>query len=598
MIISKLYSNLPNIFSQIVFRDGLNVILGEIRLPENLKKDSHNLGKSTVGKLIDFCLLAGVDKHFFLLKHENIFKEFVFFLELRLVDGSFLTIRRGVENQTKISFKKHLSDNQDFSEIDQSDWDHSMLPFETARSLLDGFLDMNSLSPWGFRNIVSYLLRSQDDFQSVFQLAKFKGKHADWKPFLAHILGFNSMLVKKTYELEAKLSEQQTAEKNIQVELGGSVEKLSKIEGMLLLKSDEAKKTQKLLDQFDFRDSDKKTIVNVVDELECRIAFLNEEKYRFAATRRKIQAAIEEDTIQFDLNDAQALFEEASVLFPNQLKRDFSKLIAFNRAITEERRKYLADDLSEIDIAIREIGTELNTLGKKRAESLAYISQTDPFAKYRESTSRLVNLKADIETLERQKSFLKRLQFLRDEIRNSETDLLDIQKKLEIDVELQNTRADSQFSEIRLAFSEIVEKVISRKALLSTSPNKDGHLEFKAEILDDHGNTTSADEGTTYKKLLCIAFDMAIVKSGLGKSFPRFVFHDGLFESLDNRKKLNTVQVMREYADLGIQLIATMIDSDLPLTSQENCPVFSDDEIVLRLHDEGQEGRLFKLSSF
>jgi hypothetical protein len=36
-------------------------------------------------------------------------------------------------------------------------------------------------------------------------------------------------------------------------------------------------------------------------------------------------------------------------------------------------------------------------------------------------------------------------------------------------------------------------------ALLSVSPNQEGHLEFKAEILDESGNTTSADLGHTYR---------------------------------------------------------------------------------------------------
>jgi uncharacterized protein YydD (DUF2326 family) len=65
-----LYSNKPELFEPIAFRSGLNVVLGEIRLPENKKKDTHNLGKTTLGSLIDFCLLAGRDPRFFLFKHQ------------------------------------------------------------------------------------------------------------------------------------------------------------------------------------------------------------------------------------------------------------------------------------------------------------------------------------------------------------------------------------------------------------------------------------------------------------------------------------------------------------------------------------------------
>ena len=51
------------------------------------------------------------------------------------------------------------------------------------------------------------------------------------------------------------------------------------------------------------------------------------------------------------------------------------------------------------------------------------------------------------------------------------------------------------------------------KALLSVFPNRDGYLDFKAEILDDSGNATSADLGHTYRKLLCIAFDLSILRA-------------------------------------------------------------------------------------
>ena len=106
--------------------------------------------------------------------------------------------------------------------------------------------------------------------------------------------------------------------------------------------------------------------------------------------------------------------------------------------------------------------------------------------------------------------------------------------------------------------------MIDRKALLSVSPNQSGHLEFKAEILDESGNATSADLGHTYRKLLCIAFDMAVLRAHLDDKFPRFVYHDGVFESLDDRKKENLLAVIRRYADLGVQPVITLIDSDLP----------------------------------
>ena len=108
MKLSRLYSNQPERFEPVDFVSSLNVVVAEIRLPENRDKDTHNLGKTTLGRLLDFAFLAKRDSKFFLFKHIDLFKDFVFFLEVELVDGSYLTIRRGVEEATKVSFKVRL----------------------------------------------------------------------------------------------------------------------------------------------------------------------------------------------------------------------------------------------------------------------------------------------------------------------------------------------------------------------------------------------------------------------------------------------------------------------------------------------------------
>ena len=132
MKLSRLYSNTPNLFGPIDFKAGLNVVLAEIRLPENKDKDTHNLGKTTLGRMIDYCFLAGREKDFFLFKHEDIFKDLVFFLEIGLGDATYLTVRRGVRDHTKISFKKHEAAHQDFSELSEGEWDHFNLAFDLS----------------------------------------------------------------------------------------------------------------------------------------------------------------------------------------------------------------------------------------------------------------------------------------------------------------------------------------------------------------------------------------------------------------------------------------------------------------------------------
>ena len=598
MKLSRLYSSKPDLFEPVEFVQGLNVVMAEIRLPENRNKDTHNLGKTTLGRLLDFGFLAKRDPKFFLFKHVELFKDFIFFLEIELEDASFVTIRRGVEEATKISFKRHEAGHQDLSGLSLAEWDHQEMPFDRARDLLDGLLDWRALKPWAFRKGLGYLLRSQDDFRDVFHLRKFAAAHSDWKPFLAHVLGFDAQLVAQHYQKEEQLAEKQSTAQTIKNELGGSIEDISKIEGILLLKQKEAEKKQKLLDAFDFRAQDKDSTKQLVDDIDERIASLNAERYSLNQNKKKIITSLEEDQILFNPDEAQRLFEEAGVLFKGQIKKDFQQLIAFNRAITDERRGYLQEERAEVEAELKRINAELNILGKKRSEMLSFLSGTDIFGKYKQVSDEMVTLRADITSLERQRGFLHRLQELRTEIRALTEERGHLQTQIEADVEKQNSDQNSLFSAIRVFFSEIVEEVIDRKALLSVSPNQVGHLEFRAEILDESGNATSADLGHTYRKLLCIAFDLAILRAHLDDKFPRFVYHDGVFESLDDRKKENLLAVIRRYAELGLQPIITLIDSDLPVRAVDEGPIFSTDEVVITLHDEGEQGRLFKMKAW
>ena len=219
MRLSKLYSNKRDLFAPVEFVAGLNVVIAEIRRPENQNRDTHNLGKTTLGRMLDFGFLAGRDAKFFLFKHIDRFKEFVFFLEVQLMDGSYVTVRRSVEEASKISFKKHDGRHQDFTALPASEWNHWDMPFDRARDMLDGLLDWRALKPWSYRKGLGYLLRSQEDFRDVFHLGKFVGAHSEWKPFLAHLLGFNASLMTLHYQREDELAKKEATAQTIKNEL-------------------------------------------------------------------------------------------------------------------------------------------------------------------------------------------------------------------------------------------------------------------------------------------------------------------------------------------------------------------------------------------
>lgn len=595
MELVRLYSDRAGEFGPIEFRDGLNVVLAEIRLPENRGRDVHNLGKSLVGRVIDFCLLLGRRPEFFLFKHPDLFAGFTFYLELRLRGGRYLTVRRAVTKASKISLKGH-GEPLDCRRLSDADWDHHALPIDRAKHVLDARLGLKSIAPFGYRLATGYLIRSQADYGSAFHLDKFKGKHAKWKPGLARILGFDSNAVTKGYAIEDRI-EQLRAELEVHSAKLLPDSARGRIDTHLLIRRADLGKAQALLDGFDFSAIDAQYTDRLVDNLDRDLAVLNTRRYHLQKTLKRTRDAMRETADEFDVERLRRTFEQAGAALSGGLLKDFDNLVSFNRAITSERHEYLAVEEAALSKELDGVRAEIAGLATKRSEALAVIEDVGVFDKYRKISADLAAAQADILFLEGQRKAFGEVKVVEGKIRKETVRLEGVTADIERNVKVASESPDSLFSRIRLHFNEIVETVIGRKALLSVDTNGEGHLDFSIEVLDEQGRPTSASEGHTYQKLICVAFDLAVLRAHRGLGFPTFVFHDGVLETLDPRKKEKLLTVLREYADLGLQPIMTVMSSDLEHAGYPDLKV-TPDEVVLTLHDDGATGRLFRMQSF
>lgn len=589
-MITKLYSN-QRAFEDVCFHDGLNVVLGEIRLDKNRDRDTHNLGKSTLCQLLDFCLLRKKDKKFFLFEHEDLFKSYIFYLEIQLIDGRYLTIRRDVSEATKIWLFICADRNVDVRELGDEDWTHRRLPFDRAKTLLDGLLGYEALQPWNYRKVLGYLFRGQDDFTDVFRPSGFRGKDRDWKPFLLHVMGFDHNVFDRRYELEDEIEQLKSREQLLASQLAGGADDPGELDALLSIRQREVDELQVFLDEFRLEPHDQTAARELVEEIDFKSVELNDRRYEVRYSIAQIEKSLEKERLLFSTSEAKKLFEEAGVLFEGQIERSFDQLLAFNADITEERRAYLVDDLASARAELRQIEEELGELDKRRSKLLSQLESADAVSKYKYATNALVERKTELEGVRHRREQVRDLQNTRREIaaKQSELTKCDAQVQDEID-RVSAVGGEGLFPCLRDAFDDIVFKVINRHGMLSVSANSEGHAEFRADILGRSGLSTNQDEGATYRKLLCVAFDLALLMSHGGNRFPDFAFHDDVFAGLDNRKKENLRDVMRSCGYKGIQQIVTVIDSELPTPN-----FFDKDEVILRLHDDGESGRLFKI---
>lgn len=602
MKLSKLYSNYPQKFPAICFRSGLNVVLAEIQDENNKDKDTHDLGKTTLGRLLDFCLLTRIQsKNDFFLTQNEIFTDFIFYLEIELLNGHYLTIRRGVKTNTKISLIIHNAPDQNFDDYPDENWTHWNIPFKKARTIVDGILDFRSIKSYSFRDSIMQFLRLQDDFHEIFNRKNVRGKDADWKPYVAQMLGLDDASIIEHFKLKTEIDEK----KKEQEKLFPSND-IGEILGALDNVKAERDELKLQLKQLDFYKEDKRIIKTLVNDTSAAIKILNEQLYYLEKNLKKITESIKEEKFIFDPEQIRQLFEETINYFPEQIKVDYEQLIRFNHAITSERNEYLRNERIKIQQEIQEIHQKLETKNKQQEQLLSVLKDSSILNKYEHLSSQLRDKEIEITRFENLHEKASEYQRVNNEITTMKNKYDELVNTIKNNIKSVQEDSKSRFGIIRRLFNTIIKEILGNehKLVLSISTNKKNNIEFNAKFYNEDIKTNE-DLGNTYKRLLCLAFDLAVVVSYLPDYFPRVLFHDGIFEGLDIRKRELLREVYREYAAKGIQIIITSISSDLnsgtipdKSYSYIGTDFFTKEEIILHLHDNGENGRLFKMKTW
>lgn len=604
MKLSKIYTNNDLIFTPIEFNlnnEGenlLNVIFAESLDPKNKSKNLHNKGKTILVYLIDFLLLKDADYKAFPMKYRNKFKNLEFYIEIFLNSGSYLTINRSLEEGSPISLKLHELGKQDYTKLEAGKWSHYRIAFSRAEEIVNSNLDLQVVKPWNYRQGLTYFLRTQQDYNDAFQISKFsKGSDSAWKPYMAHILGLDSDLIIKKYEMDEKI-EKLVTEKNIKArEVVYDEDDYNKLNNEIEIAKEDLKKISTDLDSFKFSSQEIEINKSMTKKLELQDSNINSLLYNVNYDIHKINDSLNKK-ITFDLKKIDQIFQEAELYFPNQLKKDYEELVDFNRQISRERKKGLKEQLLKLENQKKSLEKNLNEIDNQRSEYIKIMKETDTIEKYKLLQKEFSNKKASVINLEHQLASLKEIIKLSNDIDTERITLQKIKNKIINSL----TSPSGKHIAIVKDFSKLVKTVFDQTANLYCKPNKEGNLEFDIAFKETENilsKETDEAKGTSYKKVLCVLFDLAILRQYAKDSFFHFVYHDGIFESMEDRFKEQLLNVIREsVSSYGIQCIFTIIVTDLLRDDNGRQIYFPDEEVVLKLNDLGDEGRLFKTSVF
>jgi uncharacterized protein YydD (DUF2326 family) len=206
LFLKKLYSSPGDLFDEIIFHDGINIIYGEKR-KTNIQQDSLNgIGKSTTLDLINFCLLSNIPPR--LKMAATFLKSYIVGLIIE-IDGVDYTIERStgepntvyfgkgndVKKYKKEDLKEVLCDlffkNQNYEGMYKDEWFRKLIPF---------FLKIQQKGKQTYRDALTYLEGAK--LLEVFQYHMF-------------LLGLDNSISYENYFLKTELKIKQEASKQI-----------------------------------------------------------------------------------------------------------------------------------------------------------------------------------------------------------------------------------------------------------------------------------------------------------------------------------------------------------------------------------------------
>jgi uncharacterized protein YydD (DUF2326 family) len=582
--LSRLYANNNSYFPDIKFRDGLNIVFANVT-KEHKDKSSHSLGKTTLVELLNFSLLKQIDKYFFLKK--DVFEEFIFYLEVEYESNKFVTIKRPVKGKICI----HSSVNKEkLDYLDDKEWEFNTLSLKKAKEIFDSFISIKDLkkNDFTYRNGLRYCLRKQTQYENTFKVNTSRETDSAWKPYLAQVLGINSSLVKEKYSANKQVESLKSAIKEIEALPQESTQSL---EAEIAQLEAHISRVQIELDKFDFRKTDTEINSELVDNTSLEVSTFNKKLYEIDQRVFAINESLRTE-FTFDLDKVVELFSEVEIHFPDQLANSYQDLINLNTQMSAGRKVRLKS--AKIKLLEERISTDnaLKLATEKQKELATILLQKDAFSKYKvmqarlsREESRLAVLQERVEKLDQASSLTERLELA---ISSQSESAKALEKATRV-------RENAQMKHAVEIFSEFVEYVLSISAFIYTNTNTEGNLEFKIGLKDQ----TAVNDGFSYTRTLSAIFDITLLSIHSNDSFYKFSYHDGLFESLDDRVKFKLIAKMREISEkYGLQFIISVLDSDIPISATGERKYFTSEEIIRELHDEGNSGRLFKMPAF
>ena len=570
MFIKRLMIASPDrVIRDMEFKAGLNLIIDNTSI-ENTRLTGNNVGKTTVLKLIDFCL--GAKSNIIYTDTENtkevydVVKNFLsdeeVMISVTLVDDINDPDSRSVEVTRNFLQRKKCIRRINGKDIQGKDFED-----ELQRHIMT---DKHVEKP-SFRQVISHNIRYKDDSinKTLKTLDKFT-TDVEYETLYLYLLGCIFDGGAKKQSLTAKMNQEIIFRDRLEKSQTKTAYEIA---------------LEMVEDEIEFLNL-KKSEFNLNESLEQDLDQLNVIKYQINKTGSYItkleirkslieesQRELNQSISSIDLEQLRVLYSEVSINIDG-IQKTFEDLVTYHNNMVVEKIKFIVQDLPEINEKIAMAKNELSSLLSEEKILSNKIAKGDSFEELEKIISELndkYRMKGEYESIIAQLNEVEgNIKELSEQIENIDKYLFSDEFELLL---------KEQLKKFNRVFSNISQELYGEKYALKydKTVNKNGQQVYKFNAFNANMST-----GKKQGEILC--FDLAYILFADKEKIPcmHFLLNDKKELMHDNQ----LIKVAQYVQQKNIQLVVSILKDKLPEKVLEKAHVaveLSQDEKLFRI---------------
>ena len=575
MFIKKLIISTPSkVLRNIEFHKGLNLIVDDTPTI-NTQLTGNNVGKTTVLKLVDFCLGGKATEIYTDFEDKKSEYEEVkkFLIEQEVLITLILTEDLDLVDKSKqiIIEKNFLQNSRAIRNINGE----PILEKDFENKLMSLLIPNQKSEKPSFRQIISHNIRYKDENinNTLKTLSKYTSDY-EYETLYLFLLGCNFNSGARRQAIATKLKQ----EENYKARLEKNQSKES-YEIALTILDDEILELDKKKKTFNINENFEQDLEEL-NKIKYKINKLSSEVVKLGIHKDLIEEAkedMENSSTNIDLKQLKALYNEAKLNISG-IQKTFEDLVNYHNIMIVEKLKFIAEDLPSLNERIRLENIKLNKLLEEEKVVSKKIAKSDSFEELEKIIAKLNEkymLKGEFE------STISNLNEVEENINRLKNELSNIDNYLFSDEFKELLK--SQIKKFNKFFSTVSNELYGESYVLGFSEeiNKKTNQTFYKFSSFNLNMSSGKKQG----EILC--FDLAYILFADSEKIPCLHF------LLNDKKELMHDNQLLKVADFvkknNIQLIISILKDKLP----EN--LVDKSNIVIEL---SQNKKLFRIEEF